>query len=38
MSQTDEAPKPDAPRTAMQRILDVVEKVGNSAPTRWCFF
>src|SRR5262245_54180688 len=32
MSQPSEAPKTEAPKTAMQRILDVVEKVGNKVP------
>ena len=32
MSQPSEAPKTDAPKGVMQRILDVVEKVGNKVP------
>jgi aminobenzoyl-glutamate transport protein len=32
MSQPIEAPKTEAPKTAMQRILDVVERVGNKVP------
>jgi aminobenzoyl-glutamate transport protein len=32
MSQSNEAENPEAPKTAMQRILDVVEKVGNKVP------
>ncbi len=32
MSQPTEAPKPEAPKSAMQKVLDVVEKVGNKVP------
>src|SRR5271166_562459 len=32
MSQPTEAPKIEAPKSAMQKILDVVEKVGNKVP------
>src|SRR5262249_57995444 len=32
MSQPSEAPTPDAPKSVMQRILDVVERVGNKVP------
>ena len=32
MSQPSEAPKPAAPKGVMQRILDVVERVGNKVP------
>src|SRR5215813_10461461 len=32
MSQPSETPKAEAPKNAMQRILDVVEKVGNKVP------
>jgi aminobenzoyl-glutamate transport protein len=32
VSQTSEAPKPDAPKSFMQRVLDVVERVGNKVP------
>src|SRR5262245_61469856 len=32
MSQPSEAPKTEAPKSFMQRILDVVEKVGNKVP------
>src|SRR5262245_46664740 len=32
MSQPNETPKAEAPKNAMQRILDVVERVGNKVP------
>ena len=32
MSESNEAWKPEAPKTVMQKVLDVVEKVGNKVP------
>jgi aminobenzoyl-glutamate transport protein len=32
MSQPNEAPQAEAPKTAMQKVLDVVERVGNKVP------
>ena len=38
MSQPSETPKPEAAKTPVQRLLDVVEKVGNMVPHPVVFF